>query len=193
MDNISTHCNIHGLDACLQCHLQSYNSGVHTGISCQNFFHSTIILTSSRNYNLFVWPTVFQPKWNDIQKTYKFFQNPVKSYWFYLEILGREVGPISVTSTVCKLMLSRGGPPLLCKLMLSRNAPPFTLYADDIQEWYPLYYISWCFQGVDTLYSICWWYPGVEPPLLCKLMISRGGPPFILYIVDIQGCPLLCI
>ena len=48
----------------------------HTGISCQNFFHSSIIppggclgclekQTSSMNYNLFVWSDVFQPKWND--------------------------------------------------------------------------------------------------------------------------------
>ena len=27
--------------------------------------------TRSRNYNLFVRSAVFQPKWNDIQKTYK--------------------------------------------------------------------------------------------------------------------------
>ena len=38
--------------------------------------------TSSRNYNLFVWSAVFQPKWNDIQKSYKNYQNPVKSYCF---------------------------------------------------------------------------------------------------------------
>ena len=38
--------------------------------------------TSSRNYNLFVWSAVFQPKWNDIKKTYKNCQNPVKSYCF---------------------------------------------------------------------------------------------------------------
>ena len=38
--------------------------------------------TSSRNYNLFVWSAVFQPKWNDIKKTYKNYQNPVKSYYF---------------------------------------------------------------------------------------------------------------
>ena len=38
--------------------------------------------TSSRNYNLFVWSAVFQPKWNDIKKTYKNYQNPVKSYCF---------------------------------------------------------------------------------------------------------------
>ena len=38
---------------------------------------------SSRNYNLFVWSAVFQPKWNDIQKSYKNYQNPVKSYCFF--------------------------------------------------------------------------------------------------------------
>ena len=38
--------------------------------------------TSSRNYNLFVWSAVFQPKWNDIQKSYKNYQNPLKSYCF---------------------------------------------------------------------------------------------------------------
>ena len=36
--------------------------------------------TRSRNYNLFVRSTVFQSKWNDVQKTYKNHQNPVKSY-----------------------------------------------------------------------------------------------------------------
>ena len=35
--------------------------------------------TRSRNYNLLVWSAVFQPKWNDIQKTFKNYQNPVKS------------------------------------------------------------------------------------------------------------------
>ena len=38
--------------------------------------------TSSRNYNLFFWSVVFQPKWNDIQKSYKNYQNPLKSYCF---------------------------------------------------------------------------------------------------------------
>ena len=38
--------------------------------------------TSSRNYNLFVWSAVFQPKRNDIEKTYKNYQNTVKSYCF---------------------------------------------------------------------------------------------------------------
>jgi hypothetical protein len=38
--------------------------------------------TSSRNYNLFIWFVVFQPKWNDIQKSYKNYQNPLKSYCF---------------------------------------------------------------------------------------------------------------
>ena len=38
--------------------------------------------TSLRNYNLFVWSAVFQPKWNDIQKSYKNYQNPLKSYCF---------------------------------------------------------------------------------------------------------------
>ena len=42
--------------------------------------------TSLKNYkyvcSLFVWSAVFQPKWNDIQKTYKNYQNPVKSCWF---------------------------------------------------------------------------------------------------------------
>ena len=38
--------------------------------------------TSSRNYNLLVWSAVFQPKQNDIKKTYKNYQNPVKSYCF---------------------------------------------------------------------------------------------------------------
>ena len=38
--------------------------------------------TRSRNYNLFVWSAVFQQKRNDIQKTYKNHQNPVKSYFF---------------------------------------------------------------------------------------------------------------
>ena len=38
--------------------------------------------TSSRNYNLFVLSAVLQPKWNFIKKTYKNYQNPVKSYWF---------------------------------------------------------------------------------------------------------------
>ena len=65
----------------------------HTGISCRNFFHSTIYhpggflgcpekRTRSRNYNLFVWSAVFQPKLNDIKKTNKNYQNPVKSYCF---------------------------------------------------------------------------------------------------------------
>ena len=39
--------------------------------------------TSSRNYNLFVWSAVFQPKWNDIQKSYKNYQNPLKRYCFF--------------------------------------------------------------------------------------------------------------
>ena len=45
--------------------------------------------SSSRNYNLFVWSAVFQPKWNNIQKTYKNHQNPLKSYCFlgYLQSL----------------------------------------------------------------------------------------------------------
>ena len=38
--------------------------------------------TRSRNYNLFGRSAVFQPKWNDIQNTYKNHQNPVKSYCF---------------------------------------------------------------------------------------------------------------
>ena len=38
--------------------------------------------TSSRNYNLFVWSAVFQPKLNDIQKGYKNYQNPLKSHCF---------------------------------------------------------------------------------------------------------------
>ena len=38
--------------------------------------------TSSRNYNLFVWSAVFQPKWNDIRKSYKNYQNTLKSYRF---------------------------------------------------------------------------------------------------------------
>ena len=37
---------------------------------------------SSRNYILLVWSAVFQPKWNDIQKSYKNYQNPLKSYCF---------------------------------------------------------------------------------------------------------------
>ena len=37
---------------------------------------------SSRNYNLFVWSAVFQPKWNDIQKDYKNYQNPLKNHCF---------------------------------------------------------------------------------------------------------------
>ena len=31
--------------------------------------------TSLRNYNLFVWSAVFQPKWSNIEKTYKNHQN----------------------------------------------------------------------------------------------------------------------
>ena len=27
----------------------------------------------------------------------------------------------------------------------------------------------------------------MEPPLLCKLMLSRGGPPFTLCVDEIQG------
>jgi hypothetical protein len=38
--------------------------------------------TSSRNYNLFGW----FPKWNDIQKSYENYQNPLKSYCFFLNI-----------------------------------------------------------------------------------------------------------
>ena len=70
--------------------LNSMNHSLHTGIFCQNFFHYTIIplwrvswVTSSRNYNLFVWSAVFQPKWNASQKTYKNYQNPVKSYCYF--------------------------------------------------------------------------------------------------------------
>ena len=37
---------------------------------------------SSRNYNLLVCSAAFQPKWNDIKKIYKIYQNPVKSYCF---------------------------------------------------------------------------------------------------------------
>ena len=37
---------------------------------------------STRNYNLFVWSAVFQLKWNDIQKSYKSYENPLKSYCF---------------------------------------------------------------------------------------------------------------
>ena len=36
--------------------------------------------TNSRNYNLFVSPTVFQSKWYGIQKTNKNYKNPAKSY-----------------------------------------------------------------------------------------------------------------
>ena len=37
---------------------------------------------SASSRNLFVWSAVFLPKWNDIQKMYKNYQNPVKSNWF---------------------------------------------------------------------------------------------------------------
>ena len=66
---------------------------VHTGISCQNFFHSAIIPPCKvswvsreveklkKLYFTCLFP-FFQPKWNDIQKSYKNYQNPLKSYWF---------------------------------------------------------------------------------------------------------------
>ena len=38
--------------------------------------------TSSRNYNLFVWFAVFQPKWSNIEKSYTNHQNSLKSYCF---------------------------------------------------------------------------------------------------------------
>ena len=34
------------------------------------------------NYYLFVWSTVFQPNWNDIQISYKNYENRLKSYCF---------------------------------------------------------------------------------------------------------------
>ena len=39
--------------------------------------------TSPRNFNLFVWSTVFQPKWNDIQKSYRNYQDSLKSFLGY--------------------------------------------------------------------------------------------------------------
>ena len=53
----------------------------HTGISCRNFFHSTILppwkvswvsreADKLRIYNSFVWSYVLRPKWNSIEKTY---------------------------------------------------------------------------------------------------------------------------
>ena len=61
---------------------------------------------------------------------------------------------------------------------------PFTLYVDDIQEWY----IALCY----VLKLIIFW--GVGPPLLCQLILSRGGHSFTPYVDDIQEwyCPLLC-
>ena len=38
--------------------------------------------TSSRNYNLFVWSAVFQPKWSNIEERYKNHQNSLKSCCF---------------------------------------------------------------------------------------------------------------
>ena len=38
--------------------------------------------TSPRNYNLYVWSAVFQPKWSNIEKSYKNHQNSLKSYCF---------------------------------------------------------------------------------------------------------------
>ena len=69
----------------------------------------------------------------------------------------------------CKLMLSRGGPLLLCtKLILLRGGTSFTMSIDGFKGWIPFY-------------TICWWYPGVEPLLHCMLMKSRGGTSFLMY------------
>ena len=56
--------------------------------------------------------------------------------------------------------------------------------------------------------DMCWWFPGMGPPLLCQLMFSSGGPPSIMYfswwfpgvgpsylcqlILSRGGSPLLC-
>ena len=51
-----------------------------------------------------------------------------------------------------------------------------------IQGWNLLYSVNWCFQEVGHFNTICWWFPGVEPPLLYQLMLLRGGPLFTLYL-----------
>ena len=52
-----------------------------------------------KELELFVWSAVFQPKQNNIQKTYKNHQNPLKSYCFLdifrvYSILARKQQPI---------------------------------------------------------------------------------------------------
>ena len=62
----------------------------HTGISCKKFFHWRVSWVSREAGGqaqgtiicLFVWSDVFRPKCNDIKKTYKNYQNPVKNYFF---------------------------------------------------------------------------------------------------------------
>ena len=53
--------------------------------------------------------------------------------------------------------------------MISRGGTSFTLSIDAFKGWTPFY-------------SICWWYPGVEPPLLYQLPLLGAGTSFNLSI-----------
>ena len=58
---------------------------LHTGIPSRNFFHFTIIPPwswVSRDLYLFVWSTVFQPKWNDIKNLQKLSKSSEKLLFF---------------------------------------------------------------------------------------------------------------
>ena len=80
---------------------------------------------------------------------------------------------------LCQLMLSRGGPLLLCtKLILLRGGTSFTMSIDGFKGWIPFY-------------TICWWYPGVEPPFLCTLVDDFQGWNLPLSIDAFQGWNLL--
>ena len=71
---------------------RSAHCAVHTGIFCQNFFHSTIIppwrvswvsREADKLKELSFWSAVFPPKWSNIEKMYKSHQNPLISYCFW--------------------------------------------------------------------------------------------------------------
>ena len=104
---------------------------------------------------------------------------------------------------LCQLMLSRGGPLLLCtKLIVLRGGPSFTMSIDGFKGWIPFYTICWwypgveppflCtlvddFQGWNLLYSANWCFWGVDPLLHYMLMISRGGTSFIISVDAFKG------
>ena len=96
MDLLSNSCSakhVHMIKKCIPIKSACYHylqQVVHTGTFAKIYFIPLLYhpvcpekRTSSRNYNLFVRSDVFQPKWNDIRKNIKKYQNPVKSYCFF--------------------------------------------------------------------------------------------------------------